>query len=196
MDSKTLIELFGYLGSILVVVSMLMTSVMKLRIINTIGSVIFAIYALIIKSYPTAFMNFCLVAINIFHMVKLTRVETEYTLTESGVNDRFLQRMLDLYKEDIRTYFPDFEENAGQADTAYLISRDSEVTGIAIGKKTRDNGLSLFLDYTTPAYRDASVGRFLYPELAKNGYRNLCYEGNNPAQIIRPKLIPKSRTHL
>ena len=66
MDKALLIELFGYLGSILVVVSMLMTSVMRLRIINTIGSIIFAIYALIIRSYPTAFMNFFLVGINIY----------------------------------------------------------------------------------------------------------------------------------
>ena len=48
MDTKLLIELFGYLGSALVVVSMLMSSVVRLRVINTIGSVIFAIYALII----------------------------------------------------------------------------------------------------------------------------------------------------
>ncbi len=64
-NAKFLIEAFGYLGSFLVLVSMLMTSVMKLRIINTIGSTIFTIYALIIHSYPTAFMNFCLILINL-----------------------------------------------------------------------------------------------------------------------------------
>ena len=36
-----MIELVGYLGSALVVVSMLMTSVVKLRVVNTIGSAIF-----------------------------------------------------------------------------------------------------------------------------------------------------------
>ena len=71
MNTKMMIELFGYLGSALVVVSMLMTSVMKLRIINTVGSVIFMIYALIIRSYPTALMNLFLVGINIYHMLKL-----------------------------------------------------------------------------------------------------------------------------
>ena len=70
-----LIELFGYLGSTLVLVSMLMTSVVKLRIINTIGSVIFTIYALIIKSYPTAFMNFCLVLINLRFLWKMSKTE-------------------------------------------------------------------------------------------------------------------------
>ncbi|MCR4884486.1 MAG: hypothetical protein K6A68_12995 [Clostridiales bacterium] len=41
MNTQTIIELVGYLGSALVVVSMLMTSVVKLRIVNTIGSFIF-----------------------------------------------------------------------------------------------------------------------------------------------------------
>ena len=69
-----LIEAFGYLGSLLVLVSMLMTSVVKLRIINTIGSVIFTIYAFIIRSYPTALMNFCLVLINLRFLWKMSRM--------------------------------------------------------------------------------------------------------------------------
>ena len=46
MTKELLIELFGYLGSFLVLISFLMTSVFKLRVINTIGSVIFMTYAL------------------------------------------------------------------------------------------------------------------------------------------------------
>ena len=50
MNTSMIIELAGYLGSVLVVVSMLMSSVVKLRIINTAGSIISATYALIIQS--------------------------------------------------------------------------------------------------------------------------------------------------
>lgn len=66
-------ELLGYLGTALVLVSMLMTSVVRLRIFNLIGSAIFAVYALLIKSYPTACLNACLVAINIYQLLKLKR---------------------------------------------------------------------------------------------------------------------------
>ena len=41
MNGALALELFGYLGSLLILVSMLMTSVVKLRIINLIGSAIF-----------------------------------------------------------------------------------------------------------------------------------------------------------
>ena len=74
-----IIELIGYFGSLLVVVSMLMTSVIKLRIINTVGSLIFTVYALIIKSYPTALMNFSLVLINVYNLYRLLKVQKDYS---------------------------------------------------------------------------------------------------------------------
>ena len=66
MDGKILLELVGYVGSGLVIVSMLMTSVARLRVINMIGSAIFTVYALLIHSYPTALMNLFLVESTFF----------------------------------------------------------------------------------------------------------------------------------
>lgn len=77
MSTSLLIELFGYLGSTLVVVSMLMSSIVKLRIINTIGSLISATYALIIGSYPVALMNICLIIINIYNLLKIGKSKQE-----------------------------------------------------------------------------------------------------------------------
>ena len=79
-----MVEMIGYLGSILVVVSMLMSSVVRLRIINTIGSGIFAAYALMIHSYPTALMNACLVGINVYNLVRLRQADRSYDLTEAA----------------------------------------------------------------------------------------------------------------
>ena len=93
MDSKVIIELIGYAGSALVLVSMLMTSVIRLRIINLIGSVIFAIYALLIRSYPTAIMNFCLAAINIYHLRRLLKEQKQYDLIEMDRRDGAMKRI-------------------------------------------------------------------------------------------------------
>ena len=69
MNQALALELFGYLGSFLVLISMLMTSVVRLRIINLIGSAVFAAYAILIRSYPTALLNGCLVLINLYHLL-------------------------------------------------------------------------------------------------------------------------------
>ncbi|MDO5785972.1 MAG: hypothetical protein Q4P20_13030, partial [Eubacteriales bacterium] len=68
MDTRMIIEIFGYIGSALVVISMLMSSIVKLRIINTTGSVISGIYAVICGALPLALMNFCLITINVISL--------------------------------------------------------------------------------------------------------------------------------
>ena len=113
-----MIEIIGYLGSALVVASMLMSSVVKLRVINTIGSGIFAAYALIIHSYPTALMNVCLVGINIYNLVKLTQKAQNYDLIDAAQGEGLLRYLLDHYREDSQAYFPSF--SAGSAADQYV----------------------------------------------------------------------------
>ena len=89
--NNTFIETIGYLGSSLVLVSFLMASVAKLRIVNSVGSVIFTIYAFIIHSYPTAIMNICLVLINIYYLVKLSNTSVEYTCIKITKDDSVIK---------------------------------------------------------------------------------------------------------
>ena len=107
MTTEMIIELVGYLGSLIVLVSFLMSSVVRLRIVNAVGGLIFAIYAIIIHSYPTALMNFCLIGINIYYLIRLTRSTRHYSLLEGNLLDAYLQYFLQYYREDIRVYFPE-----------------------------------------------------------------------------------------
>jgi hypothetical protein len=70
MNSDILLEIFGYIGTALIVISMMMTSVTKLRIINMSGSVISAIYAGICGTWPVVVLNVCLFLINASHLVR------------------------------------------------------------------------------------------------------------------------------
>ncbi|MBR2677024.1 MAG: YgjV family protein [Solobacterium sp.] len=183
MDTKLMIELFGYLGSALVVISMLMTSVVRLRVINTIGSIIFMIYALIIRSYPTALMNLFLVGINIYQLLRLKNTTNNYHMVEVNTNDRYLEFLLSYYESDINTYFPEFKERRNEADVAYMICLDSETVGITMGKHLDETTVELFLDYSTPTYRDCSVGQYLYSQLKEMGIKELVYKGKEAAHI-------------
>ena len=64
------LEILGYTGTMLVVISMMMSSVTKLRIVNMSGSVITTIYSAICGTWPIVFMNVSLFLINGFHLVK------------------------------------------------------------------------------------------------------------------------------
>ena len=171
-----MIEMIGYLGSALVVVSMLMSSVVKLRVINTIGSGIFAAYALMIHSYPTALMNACLVGINVYNLIKLSRKDKSYDLVDGVEDDGLLRYLLDYYREDIRTYFPDFSPSSG-ADRAYIVCCGGNMAGVLLGRDGGQGTLRVLLDYSTPTYRDCSIGAYLYAKLPSMGIHTLIYEG-------------------
>ena len=64
------LEIFGYIGTVLVIVSMMMKSIDKLRAINIAGGAISMIYSVFVNAWPIVVMNACLISINSYHLVK------------------------------------------------------------------------------------------------------------------------------
>ncbi|HSQ88123.1 YgjV family protein [Romboutsia sp.] len=65
------IEWVGYAASISVAISLTMTNIVRLRIINSIGCLLFVIYGLYLGAYPVALANGIIVLINIYNLYKL-----------------------------------------------------------------------------------------------------------------------------
>ena len=183
MNSRLMIELIGYLGSALVVVSMLMTSVVKLRVVNTVGSAIFMGYALVIGSYPTALMNLCLIAINLYQLYRLLRDQKQYSLIRTDLKDGFVSYFLGKYEEDIRVWFPEFNARELRAEIVCLVCCGDNPASLFIGKALRPGEVEIELDYATPVYRDATAGRYLYEQLRLAGYKSLVFRGNAPKHV-------------
>ena len=183
MDTAYLIEAIGYLGSFLVLVSFLMTSVVRLRLVNVIGSVIFTIYALIIRSYPTVAMNTCLILINLRFLLKLrNKSAPEYQLVKVKPGDSFLDFFLTKYRNDIDRFFPYRTWKAETLDRAYLVCYEDKPVGVFLAED-RDGELVVDLDYTIESYRDSSVGKFLMEVLPKEGVRSLVYQNPEETHI-------------
>lgn len=176
--SKVLIEAFGYLGSALVLVSFLMVSVFKLRVVNSIGSIIFTIYAFIIHSYPTAIMNACLVMINIYYLVKMSNTSKSYDLVKSDKGDSLLKYTLDKYRDDILKCFPGTDMKFASANTGYVVCHEGKPAGVMLGE-LKDGVLEILLDYSIPEYRDFSIGQFLFSKLPEDGIKTLTYRGSD-----------------
>ncbi len=165
MNSSMIIEMIGYLGSVLVLVSFLMASVVKLRVINSVGGLIVAVYALLIRSYPTALMNFCLVGINLYYLARLRHPDRQYTLIEERKDSSMLRAFLEHYAADIVNCFPGIRADAEEADVICFVCHNMAPAGILLGKRREGGVMEILLDYSTPEYRDCSVGKYLYSRL-------------------------------
>lgn len=64
------LELFGYLGTALVLFSMMMSSMTKLRCINIAGSVVSMIYAVFCNTWPVVFLNLGMILINSVQLLR------------------------------------------------------------------------------------------------------------------------------
>lgn len=65
------LEIFGYIGSALILISMMMTSVEKLRWLNVAGSVISVIYGMFCNTWPVVLLNLGIIIINLVQLIRL-----------------------------------------------------------------------------------------------------------------------------
>lgn len=167
MDSQLIIEMIGYAASALVAVSLMMRSVLRLRVINLIGAVIFTIYGLLIGALPVAFMNFVIVLINVYNLYRMLHQHEYFELLEVSPDSRYLRHFLRFYAEDIRQLMPDFAYDPAGVDLALLVLRDMRPVGVFLARRGEDGALFVMLDYVIPGYRDLKAARFLYGEKAE-----------------------------
>ena len=71
------LEIFGYVGSGLILLSMMMTSVEKLRWFNISGSMISLIYGAIMGTWPVVFLNVGTISINVVQIIRLHRQKND-----------------------------------------------------------------------------------------------------------------------
>ncbi len=180
MTYETALELTGYFASILILTSLLMSSAVKLRIINAVGAAVFTVYGILIHSYPTAFLNGVSVIVDIYYIVKLLRSDSHFSARQVTGDEVGLDEFLRVYRNDIGHHFPSYDFQLSRNDLIFLVYTDAIPVGILIGTPTEGRGLRIKLDYSIPKYRDCSVGKFLYEELSGSGLSHLVTGGHNP----------------
>jgi hypothetical protein len=63
-------EIYGYIGTVLVLGSFLIENIFRLRLVNTIGSIFWIIYGLGISAGPTIVVNSCVILIHLYWFYK------------------------------------------------------------------------------------------------------------------------------
>ena len=173
-----MLEMMGYLASLLVLVSLLMSSVVKLRIINSVGAALFTAYGILIQSYPTAAMNFALIVVNMYFLTKVLRNKKLFSVEETLVDDNATQHFLRFYRDDISRCFPDYDFSISAGETCWLVYADANPVGLLIGEAVGDDTVKVSLDYACPSHRDCSVGQYLYGNLKEMGFTRLTAESH------------------
>jgi hypothetical protein len=161
-----MIEAVGYLGSALVITSLLMTRILRLRVISLTGSTAFLMYGLLIASVPIVITNVVIMGINITFLWRATRVTERFSLLEVRPDSRYLEEFLQFHHEDILVHQPDWNGEIADPELTVLVLRDMQPAMAIVGKVGK-GAMELRLDYAIPRFRDYRMGRFLYDSNAE-----------------------------
>ena len=175
--TTSLLEGLGYLGTVLTLMSMMMTSVVKLRTWSAIGSFISMIYATICGAWPVVFLNVGLIAINMYHLMRMRHNKIQFDCVSFYPYGEGLMYFLNHHHKHIRYCFPSFEYHPTDDTAAYMVFADGEAVGLLIG--TREGSMfNVELDYATPKFQDCSVAEHLFAYLKEQGIETLVAERN------------------
>ncbi len=177
------VELIGYLGSILVAISLMMKSLLRLRIINLIGALFFTLYGVLLGAYPVAFLNGIIVCIDLYYLVQMWRQKDFFTFLEVSPKGKYINAFVEFYKDDILEIIPTYTHNADDDLLCFFILRNMMPAGLFIAKIQGEEA-HIQLDYVIPNYRDFQVARFIFEDNAaffrQRGIRRFVSDGGSP----------------
>jgi hypothetical protein len=151
-----------------VAISLTMSNIVRLRILNLLGAITFAVYGVLITAWPVAFMNTLIVFINIYYLLQMRNTKEYLKLVTTSADDEYLNYVLSFHREAIAANQPEFQFNPSPDDVCALVLRDTVPAGLFIGSPSASGEMIVKLDFVPPAYRDFKIGAFLFSE--KRGF--------------------------
>lgn len=160
----SLLEILGYCASGLIVISLMMRSVLKLRAINLLGATSMSLYGYLIGAYPILVLNLIIVCIDLFYLQEMLGKKTYFKLLEVRPNSKYLTYFLSYYESEIKQFLPGFAHNIQEKQNVFFVLRNLVPVGLFISQPLDSDSLLVKLDFVIPGYRDFKVGKFVFSQ--------------------------------
>ena len=180
------VDLLGWLGSALLVFSLLQTRVLRFRMLNLAACLSLVVFNALVQVWPMVGMNIATSAINVWFLARLLRErhdDAAFVVLQVRPVDAYFQHFLHVHDEDIRRIHPGFTGTEPD-DLAFQVERGDETVGVVLVRRAGDVA-RVQLDYVTPRFRDFSPGEFVWrraPRLRDRGFRRVV----TPPAMLNP----------
>lgn len=180
------LDLFGWAGSVLLVVSLLQTRVLRFRVLNLAACLSLALFNALVGVWPMVGMNVATSAINLWFIVAMVRHrhdEKTFQVLQVSPEEAYVQHFLRVHAADISRFHPAFA-GVEPDDLAFQILKGDETVGVVLIRREGDVA-RVQLDYVTPRFRDFSPGEFVWrrtPQLRERGFRRVV----TPPDMVDP----------
>lgn len=171
----------GYLASIFLAYSLVVTNAVKFRILNILGCITFIIYGVLIPAFPVIVANGLLLVINIFQFIKLQQSKEQFQYVSVEQQDKIVEKFISFYQKDIQDFFPKFQYLPTlQQQISFVVLRDAAIANLFMATIDIYGNATVRINYTVPQYRDYKVGKFIFDKekhfLTANSIKKVVYE--------------------
>jgi hypothetical protein len=160
----TLLEVFGYVASVLIALSLMMSNIKRLRWINLFGAMAFSCYGYFIDAYPVFLLNGWIALVDVYYLVRIYTFKDQFDLVRlTSVNTPLFTLLVSRYGEDIENLFPNFHLNELNDGVALLVFRNMKPVGLfAFRELSKQGDVEILLDYVIPDERDFKTAKYLF----------------------------------
>jgi len=155
-------EWIGYTASILVLISLSMSNIGRLRWFNLAGASTFAVYGYLIDAWPVTLMNTAIACVNVYYLIQLYTQRDYFTVRRVAADDSYLNEFLAFHRRLIERYYPNADIELDHDAFVLLALRNMAVAGVFAAQRSDAATLRILFDFVVPEYADRKVGRFLY----------------------------------
>lgn len=157
----TWLEFIGYFGSALIALSLTMRSLVRLRLINLAGALVFTIYGLLIRAYPVVILDGLIVLIDLYYLIQMWRQKDYFKLLAVSHDSAYLGSFVEFHQKEIAVFFPTYRFQPDADDLAVFVLRNMLPAGVLVVHRDGEQA-RVVLDFVIPGYRDFRAGRFLF----------------------------------
>ncbi len=164
MPHSTWLEWFGYAASVVVAVSLMMSSIVKLRWYNLFGAAAFSAYGFLIQAYPVGILNGFIALADVYYLIQIYATRERLQLVSVPVDSEYLSCFLAAHRQELQSLFPTFDFALRGDQVGLYVLRDLVPACLFIGTPRPEGVLEVDVDFVVPAYRDFKPGVFLFRE--------------------------------
>jgi hypothetical protein len=160
------LEVVGWVGSALLVWSLLQTRILRLRALNLVGCAVLIVYNGLNEIWPMLGLNIVLGAINIWQLRRLIKTrydDATYEVVEVEPAGELLLKVLERHRQDIQRFNPGVDLTGPEGERmAFLVLSGDEIVGVVVVRDAGAGVAQVVLDYVTPRFRDFAPGEFVF----------------------------------
>jgi hypothetical protein len=177
-EMSVALEIVGWVGSGIVVWSMMQQRILRLRVYNLVGCAVQVLYNGVLGVWPVVALNVVLALVQVVNLVRLLRgrhSEAAYEVIETDPHSPYLEHLLEVHRADIARFHPGFHGVPAGAQ-AFLVVAGDETVGYVLVRDAGDGVAQVVLDYVTERHRDFTPGEFVFRRsgvLRRKGYRRV-----------------------